>query len=142
MPDRSIENHIEPVLSAYLEREQGQSGAHIRRPYTGAEKGKETMLAGNCKKKNDDYDDNDNADMMMSLMRYHICGRIMCDVSSVWIALFSVLCHDVKNISRSFQQTPFLAVLDNAFKSDQSLDWLPRCPLSSSKKSPLFAALI
>ncbi|EZA57611.1 hypothetical protein X777_02151, partial [Ooceraea biroi] len=30
--------HVESVLSAYLEREQGQSGAHIRRPYTGAEK--------------------------------------------------------------------------------------------------------
>jgi len=54
MSDRSIENYIEPVLSAYLEREQGQSGARIRRSYTGAEKGKETMLADNCK--NDDYD--------------------------------------------------------------------------------------
>ncbi|KYN31666.1 hypothetical protein ALC56_13805 [Trachymyrmex septentrionalis] len=38
MSNRSIENHIEFVLSTYLEREQGQSGAHIRRPYTGAEK--------------------------------------------------------------------------------------------------------
>lgn len=54
----AIENHVEPVLSTYLEREQGQSGAHIRRPYTGAEKGKETTLADSCK--NDDY--NDNAD--------------------------------------------------------------------------------
>lgn len=41
---RSIETHVEPVLSANLEREQGQSGAHIWRPYTGAEKGKETVL--------------------------------------------------------------------------------------------------
>ncbi|KYM81129.1 hypothetical protein ALC53_08472 [Atta colombica] len=38
MSNRSIENHVEFVLSTYLEREQGQSGAHIRRPYTGAEK--------------------------------------------------------------------------------------------------------
>ncbi|XP_011706776.1 PREDICTED: uncharacterized protein LOC105461951 [Wasmannia auropunctata] len=37
--DRSIENRVEPVLPTYLEREQGQSGAYIRRPYTGAEKG-------------------------------------------------------------------------------------------------------
>jgi len=44
--DRTIDNRAESVLSAYLEREQGQSGAHIRRPYTGAEKGKETMLLG------------------------------------------------------------------------------------------------
>ncbi|EGI57523.1 hypothetical protein G5I_14434 [Acromyrmex echinatior] len=38
MSNRSIENHVEFVLSTYFEREQGQSGAHIRRPYTGAEK--------------------------------------------------------------------------------------------------------
>jgi len=63
MSDRSIENYIEPVLSAYLEREQRQSGAHIWRPYTGAEKGKETMLADNCK--NDDYGNvNDEDDDM------------------------------------------------------------------------------
>ena len=44
MSNRSIENHVEFVLSTYLEREQGQSGAHIRRPYTGAEKGNETAI--------------------------------------------------------------------------------------------------
>lgn len=42
--ERSIENHVEFVLSTNHEREQGQSGDHIWRPYTGAEKGKEIML--------------------------------------------------------------------------------------------------
>lgn len=85
MSDRSIENHVEPVLSAYLEREQGQSGAHIRRSYTGAEKGKETMSADNCK--NDDYDDNDNADDDEDdEISYIYVVEFMCGVSSVWIA--------------------------------------------------------
>lgn len=44
--ERSIENHLESVLSTNHEREQGQSGDHIWRPYTGAEKGKEIMLLG------------------------------------------------------------------------------------------------
>jgi len=60
MSDRSIENYIEPVLSAYVEWEQGQSGAYIRRPYTGAEKGKETMLADNCKNDYDNVNDEDD----------------------------------------------------------------------------------
>lgn len=42
--ERSIENYIESILSINYEREQGQSGDHIWRPYTGAKKGKEIML--------------------------------------------------------------------------------------------------
>lgn len=84
MSNRSIENHVEFVLSTYLKREQGQSGAHIWRPYTGAEKGKESTLADNCK--NDGYDDNMIMLMIMKLMRYYTYTYVvefMYGVSSV-----------------------------------------------------------
>jgi len=82
--DRSIENHIESVLSTNFEREQGQSGAHIRRPYTGAEKGKETMLL--------DWQIMKTMMMMMMMMirmrehYVHVIG-LMCGIPIIWKAL-------------------------------------------------------
>lgn len=71
----------------------------------------------------------------MKLMRFYTYTYVvefMC-IKCLDRALF--FCYDMKNISGSSQQTSFLAVFDNAFNSDQSLDWLPRYPLLSSKKN-------
>lgn len=75
--------------------------------------------------------------MMMRLMRYHICGRVY-----VWC---------IKYLDRALPRA--LAVTWGTYQDPLSkphplrcsimllrvinLDWLPRCPLSPSKKNPL-----
>lgn len=105
--DWLIDNHVESVLSANFEREQGQSGAHIRWPYTGAKKGKETMLLDrqimktmiNDDDNDDDVDNDDNEDD--GTLR--ICDWFMCGISIVWKALLRLLCC---NMSRNTSGHP------------------------------------
>lgn len=99
--ERSIENHIESVLSTNHEREQGQSGDHIWRPYTGAKKGKEIMLladnSGNDNNNNDNdgrddddnYNDDDDANDKKNVMRHDIN---VIDLCVIYIYIYIYIC--------------------------------------------------
>jgi len=88
----------------------------------------------------DDNGDNDDALMTMRLMtRYALLViDFMCGIPVARGApALCVLRHE-RHIRILSQQAFFLPAPVDAPKSDRFLDWLIRCPLSSSKKSPSF----